>query len=179
MEETSKSGMSWASIILGIIVLVFIFGAWGGNGFFGGRGYGPNPAYDGCSRTSNCEVERRGLITAADTNYRIIDQAQATRETVQATASATQAKIDFYAYQDLRDKLAEQQRQNMMLQNQIYSDAKFNALSSQLANIQCKMLVKPEVTGIGAVCPNAGILNGLGVNSFGNGCGTCGGGFTA
>ena len=32
MEETSKSGMSWASIILGIIVLVFIFGAWGGNG---------------------------------------------------------------------------------------------------------------------------------------------------
>lgn len=179
MEETSKSGMSWASIILGIIVLVFIFGAWGGNGFFGGRGYGPNVAYDGCSRTSNCEVERRGLITAAETNYRIIDQAQATRETVQATASATQAKIDFYAYQDLRDKLAEQQRQNMMLQNQLYSDAKFNALSSQLANIQCKMLVKPEVTGIGAVCPNAGILNGLGINSFGNGCGTCGGGFTA
>lgn len=179
MEETSKSGMSWASIILGIIVLVFIFGAWGGNGFFGGRGYGPNAAYDGCSRTSNCEVERRGLITAADTNYRIIEQAQATRETVQATASATQAKIDFYAYQDLRDKLAEQQRQNMMLQNQIYSDAKFNALSSQLASIQCKMLVKPEVTGVGAVCPNAGILNGLGINSFGNGCGTCGGGFTA
>lgn len=183
MEETSKSGMSWASIILGIIVLVFIFGAWGGNGFFGGRGYGPGfaagVAADGCGHTPNCDVERRGLVTAADTNYRIIEQAQATRETVQATASATQAKIDFYAYQDLRDKLAEQQRQNMMLQNQIYSDAKFNALSSQLANIQCKMLVKPEVTGVGAVCPNAGILNGLGINSFGNGCGTCGGGFTA
>lgn len=180
MEETSKSGMSWASIILGIIVLVFIFGAWGGNGFFGGRGYGPGfaagVAADGCGRTSNCEVERRGLITAADTNYRIIEQAQATRETVQATASATQAKIDFYAYQDLRDKLAEQQRQNMMLQNQIYSDAKFNALSSQLANIQCKMLKRPDVSGLATSCNP--IVTPFGIyaqnlnGSCGCGCGT-------
>lgn len=185
-EETSYhtgSGMSWASMILGLIVLVFVFGflfngrAWG-NGFGPGCGYG----YEGgCSRTSNCEVERRGLITAADTNYRIIEQAQATRETVQATASATQAKIDFYAYQDLRDKLAEQQRQNMMLQNQIYSDAKFNALAASIADIKCNMLRRPDVTGIGAVCPNAGILNGLGINGFGGGCGcnSCGGSFTA
>lgn len=175
MEETSKSGMSWASIILGIIVLVFIFGAWGGNGFFGGRGYGPGfaagVAADGCGRTSNCEVERRGLVTAADTNYRIIEQAQATRETVQATASATQAKIDFYAYQDLRDKLAEQQRQNMMLQNQIYSDAKFNALSSQLANIQCKMLKRPDVSGLATSCNPIVTPFGIYAQNLNNSCG--------
>lgn len=173
--EDGKYGISWSSIILGIIVLLFLFGgAWGGNGnFFGPRGgYGFGFGDAGCSRTSNCEVERRGLVTAADTNYRIIEQAQATRETVQATASATQAKIDFYAYQDLRDKLAEQQRQNMMLQNQLYSDKQFNALQAQLTSIQCQMLKRPDVTGIGAVCPNAGIINGLGINGF-NGCG-CG-----
>lgn len=190
-EETSytRSGQSWASMILGLIVLVFVFGvlfrgnAWG-NGFggWGGNGCGYGYGYEGgCLRTSNCEVERRGLITAAETNYRIIDQAQATREVVQATANATQTKIDFYAYQDLRDKLAEQQRQNMMLQNQIYSDAKFNALAASIADIKCNMLRRPDVTGIGAVCPNAGILNGLGINSFSNGCGcnSCGTGFTA
>lgn len=185
-EETSYhtgSGMSWASMILGLIVLVFVFGflfngrAWG-NGFGPGCGYG----YEGgCARTSNCEVERRGLITAADTNYRIIDQAQATRAEVLASAAKTDAKIDFYAYQNLRDKLAEQQRQNMMLQNQIYSDAKFNALAASIADIKCNMLRRPDVTGIGAVCPNAGILNGLGINGFGGGCGcnSCGGSFTA
>ena len=182
MEE-GKSGMSWASIILGIIVLLFIFGAWGGNGgFFGPRGgfggYGYGFGDCGCSRVSNCEVERRGLITAAETNYRIIDQANATRATVEATAQATQTKIDFYAYQDLRDKLAESQRQNMMLQNQLYSDAKFNALQTQLASIQCNMLKRPDVTGIGAVCPNAGIINGLGINGL-NGCGSCGCGTVA
>lgn len=189
MEDTSytKSGMNWASIIMGFIVLVLVFGFLfgGGNGFggfgnWGARGYGYG--YEGgCPRTSNCEVERRGLITAAETNYRIIDQAQATREVVQATANATQTKIDFYAYQDLRDKLAEQQRQNMMLQNQIYSDAKFNALAASIADIKCNMLRRPDVTGIGAVCPNAGILNGLGINGFSNGCGcnSCGTGFTA
>lgn len=188
MEDTSytKSGMSWASIILGFIVLVLVFGAlFGGRGFGGwgnnwGAGY-VNGLEGGCARTSNCEVERRGLITAAETNYRIIDQAQATRDVVAATAATTQTKIDFYAYQDLRDKLAEQQRQNMMLQNQIYSDAKFNALAASIADIKCNMLRRPDVTGIGAVCPNAGVLNGLGINNLSGfgGCGSCGNGFVA
>lgn len=31
---------------------------------------------------------------------------------------------------------------------------------------------KPQVTGVGAVCPNAGIINGLGIGSGINGCGT-------
>lgn len=173
MEEL-KTGTNWWGLLILIFLLFIVFGGGfgiGGFGAYGRRGYGDY--FGGCERTSNCEVERRGLITAADTNYRIIEQAQATRETVQATASATQAKVDFYAYQDLRDKLAEQQRQNMMLQNQLYSDAKFNALEKQIAGISCNMLRKPDVTGIGAVCPNASILNGLGINSFSGGCG-CG-----
>lgn len=50
--------------------------------------------------------------------------------------------------------------------------AQFHALEKQIAEIGCNMLVKPNVTGVGAVCPNAGIINGLGIsNSFSNGCG--------
>ena len=48
----------------------------------------------------------------------------------------------------------------------------FHALEKQIAEISCNMLVKPNVTGVGAVCPNAGILNGLGIsNSLSNCCG--------
>lgn len=43
--------------------------------------------------------------------------------------------------------------------------AQFNALATQVAAIQANMLVKPNVTGVGAVCPNAGIINGLGIGS--------------
>lgn len=168
MEET-KTGISWWGLLIVLFLLFIVFG-----GGFGGYGYGRRGFGDfACGGASGCEVERQGLITAAETNYRIIDQANATRATVEATAQATQTKIDFYAYQDLRDKLAESQRQNMMLQNQLYSDAKFNALQTQLSSIQCNMLKRPDVTGIGAVCPNAGIINGLGINSLGGNCG-CG-----
>ena len=174
MDEMKTGTNFWGLLILIFLLFIVFGGGFGGFGAWGRRGYG-DYVVDNFG-TSNCEVERRGLITAAETNYRIIDQAQATRDVVAATAAATQTKIDFYAYQDLRDKLSEEQRKNMMLQNQLYSDAKFNELQSQLSSISCNMLRRPDITGIGAVCPNAGVLNGLGINSFQNGCGCgCGG----
>lgn len=157
---------SWGWIIFLILILWFFVG--GGFGGFGGLGYGNRAgaflagevAGSNCG-ASNCEVERRNLVATADTNYRIIEQANATRTTVEATAQATQAKIDFYAYQDLRDKLAESQRENMMLQNKLYSDAKFGAIESQLASISCKMAKQPEVYAVSAACPNSAIYNGF------------------
>lgn len=169
---------SWGWIIFLILILWFFVG--GGFGGFGGYGYGnragaflAGEALGSNCGASNCEVERRALVTAADTNYRIIDQANATRAVVEATSQATQAKIDFYAYQDLRDKLSESQRENMMLQNKLYSDAKFGAIEAQLANISCKMAKQPEIYATSAVCPNAAVINGLGFNGFPNpyGCG--------
>ena len=159
---------SWGWIIFLILILWFFVG-----GGFGGFGYGNRVApflageVAGSSYgASNCEVERRNLVNVADTNYRIIEQGNATRQVVEATAQATQAKIDFYAYQDLRDKLAESQRENMMLQNKLYSDAKFGAIENQLATISCKMAKQPEVYAVSAACPNGAILNGLGFNGF-------------
>lgn len=172
-------GFSWGWIIFLILILWFFVG--GGFGGFGGfGGYGRGAAYAAGDLTglltardisntvgaSNCEVERRSLVTAADTNYRIIDQANATRATVEATARATQDKIDFYAYQDLRDKLSESQRENMMLQNKLYSDAKFNVIEGQLASIACKMAKTPEVYAVSAACPTSAIVNGLGFNGY-------------
>ena len=166
---------SWGWIIFLILILWFFVG-----GGFGGLGYGnragaflAGEALGSNCGASNCEVERRALVTAADTNYRIIDQANATRAVVEATSQATQAKIDFYAYQDLRDKLSESQRENMMLQNKLYSDAKFGAIEAQLASISCKMAKQPEIYATSAVCPNAAVINGLGFNGFSNpyGCG--------
>ena len=93
---TSTTEFSWGWIIFLILILWFFVG-----GGFGGFGYGRNAnafiAGDliGSANhsSSNCEVERRGLITAAETNYRIIDQAQQTRNVVEATAATTQAIV--------------------------------------------------------------------------------------
>lgn len=90
------------------------------------------------------------------------------------TANTTQTKIDFYAYQDLRDRLSEEQRKVLTLENQLFVKDQLAPVNAQLASIQCHMLKRPDVTGIGAVCPNAGIINGLGINSLnGYNCG-CG-----
>lgn len=174
MEEMKTGTNFWGLLILIFLLFIVFGGGFGGFGAWGRRPYGDYVVDNGC--TSNCEVERRGLITAAETNYRIIDQAQATRDVVAATAAATQTKIDFYAYQDLRDKLAEQQRQNMMLQNQLYSDAKFNELQSQLSSISCNMLRKPDVTGLGTSCNPIITPFGIYAQAFNGGCGCgCGG----
>lgn len=174
MITNNDGTFSWGWIIFLILILwFFVGGGFGGFGGFGGYGnragaflagdvYGQSVAHG----AGNHEVERRGLVTAADTNYRIIEQAQQTRDVVSATAQATQAKIDFYAYQDLRDKLSESQRENMMLQNKLYSDAKFGAIETQLASIACRMAKQPEIYATSAVCPNAAVINGLGFNGY-------------
>ncbi len=173
----TEGTFSWGWIIFLILILwFFVGGGFGGFGGFGPYGRGANflageVVGSNCG-ASNCEVERRNLVATADTNYRIIDQANATRQVVEATAQATQAKIDYYAYQDLRDKLSESQRENMMLQNKLYSDAKFGAIENQLQVIACKMAKQPDVYAVSAACPNSAILNGLGFNGFPYG--TCG-----
>lgn len=149
---------SWG-IILFLIILFALF-----NGNFFGGGYGNRHT----GNVTTDEVERRGLITAADTNYRIIDQGNATRQVVEATASATQAKIDFYAYQELRDKLAEEQRKNVVLENQLYNDKKFSVIEAQLATIACKMAKQPELSTLSVAVPNSAIYNPCGCNC---GCG--------
>lgn len=54
----------------------------------------------------------------------------------------------------------------------------FTALQREIEGIKANMLTKPNITGVGAVCPNAGIVNGLGIgSSIGGYC--CGAGSIA
>lgn len=146
------------------------FGGWGGNGF--GWGLDGFNGYGFQNYKATVDAEKAEIINTARTQYITEQQAASTRELVQSTANTTQAKIDFYAYQDLRDKLSESQRENMMLHNKLFVKDQLEPVNAALASIQCNMLRRPDITGIGAVCPNAAIINGLGINSL-NSCG-CG-----
>lgn len=179
MDET-KSGIGWWGIVIVFILLFAVFGNGNlfGRGGFGGHGYG----YDGFvggmgygfqNFKATCDAEKAEIINSATTQFKVVDQGSATRDAISIDGQATRALINGQAMQDLRDKYAEALRQNTMLQTQLYSDAKFNALAASIAEIKCNMLRRPDITGIGAVCPNAGILNGLGIDRFNSGCG-CG-----
>jgi hypothetical protein len=178
-----KENFSWGGIGFLALFFLLIIGFWnrGGMGFGYGNGYGM-PYGDGVgygygfqNYKATVDAEKAEIINTARTQYITEQQSSATRELVQSTANTTQAKIDFYAYQDLRDKLAESQRENLILQNKLFVKDELAPVNATLASIQCNMLRRPDVTGVGAVCPNAGIINGLGINHLGgyNSCG-CG-----
>lgn len=127
---------NWGLVVF--LLLIFWFG-FGNNGF--GRGY--NDGGHTCGCVSNCEVEKQGLL---NTNEILKGQ------------RLTNEKIDFYGYQDVRDKLAETQRELIVAQERNYSDNKFHALEMQLADIKCHQLRPPEFLPYGgyvaATCGN-------------------------
>lgn len=150
---------SWGVIIF-LIILFAVFN----NGF--GFGFGGNRE----AAVSAADAERRNIIEAAETNYRVIEQGNLTRQVVETGNSALAQKIDFYAYQGLRDQLAEEQRKNLVLENQLYNDRKFGSIESQLASISCRMAKQPELSSLSVACPQGAIVNPY---NYGCGCG-CG-----
>lgn len=182
-ENYSWGGIGFLAIFFLILIAVFARGGcgngWFGNGCNNGTpfGYDNGPiGYGFQNFRATCDAEKAEIINTARTQYLTEQQAAATRELVNATASATQAKIDYYGYQDLRDKLAESQRENMMLQNQLFVKDQLAPVNATLASIQCNMLTKPQVTGLSTSCnpivtPNIASVVGMG----GCGCHTCNG----
>ena len=187
-----KESYSWGGIgflaLFFLIVVAFLFNRNGcGNGWFGNgcgncggnwaSGFATGVGVPGCGLgfedyKAICNSEKQEIINSARTQYLVEEQANLTRANDTANSRMIAEKIDFYAYQGLRDQLAEAQRKNLVLENQLYNDRKFGEVDKQLAAISCQMLKRPDVTGVGAVCPNAAIINGLGITGL-NGCG-CG-----
>lgn len=181
-----KEGYSWAGIgflaIFFVLIIALFRGgnAWGfntpcGSNWGHGYGYGDGIGFGAASYgfqnyKATVDAEKAEIINTARTQYLTEQQAAATRELVQATANATQTKIDFYAYQGLRDAVAERDREISELKNMLFVKDQLAPVNAQLASISCNMLRRPEVTGVGAVCPNAGIINGLGINGSCGGC---------
>lgn len=180
MDDKSYSwgGIGFLALFFLILISFWNRGNCGGNFGWGnncggnfGWGEVAGPAgYGFQNYRATCDAEKTEIINTARTQYLVEQQAAATQAVVNATANATQAKVDFYAYQDMRDQLAETQRALMEANNKLFVKDQLAPITAQLSSIQCQMLKRPDVTGIGAVCPNAAIINGLGVNSL-NGCG--------
>lgn len=173
-ESYSWGGIGFLAIFFLILIAVFFRGGngfgWGTNGVMGGMTYGHNPnSFDNYKAT--CDAEKAEIINTATTQYRVEQQAAQTRELVSATANATQQKIDYYALQDLRDKLSESQRENMMLQNKLFVKDQIAPLTAQLSDISCRMLTKPELSGLSTSCNPiiTPYLFGWG-NGYNNGC---------
>lgn len=177
--EREYGGFSiWGLLVVLILVFWIINGnrnggwGWGGDGCGWGGFGGWNRGWGFCGGASPCEVEKQEIINSARTQYLIEQKNAESTAQIIAAQNVTNTKIDFYAYQAERDKVAELQRQNSMLEGRIYADAQYNALNSKLDGIACRQLKAPEFqpTGgfVASTCNNfSGFNNGCG-------CGTCG-----
>ena len=178
MDETKGIGLFGYIILFVIIVWVF-GGAFGGNGFGWGNRACAGPTeygYGGLgfqNYKAICDAEKANITQTATTQFLIEQQSAANRELIAAQTNAINTKIDYYGYQNERDKNADLSRENMELRNQLFMKDQLAPITATLASIQCNMLRRPDVTGVGVACPSAAILNGLGVNSLNTGCG-CG-----
>lgn len=115
--------------------------------------------------------ERQQIIDTARTQYMIENTAKQTQEQAMALANALGTKIDFYEYQNLRDQLAQERTKNVVLENRVYSDAKFNALErqneamfgvlkSEIADLSCNVPKRPPYYAQGFVACGSPIPNG-------------------
>lgn len=129
------------------------FGGWSGFPMWGFGGVGvPGYGLGFEDYKAICASEKQEIINSARTQYLVEQQSAATQAVVNATANATQTKIDFYAYQDLRDRLNESERKVMALENQLFVKEQIAPLTAQVADIRCNMLTKPVVSGLGTSC---------------------------
>ena len=125
------------------------FAGWGFNGYgVGVPGYGLGFE----DYKAICQSEKQEIINSARTQYLVEEQANLTRANDTANANMLATKIDFYAYQGLRDQLAEAQRKNLVLEKQLYNDRKFGAIEAQLASISCRMAKEPQVYACSTSC---------------------------
>lgn len=187
MEET-KSGISPTGLVI-LLVLLFLFmrqGGLFGNGFgWGGNGYGfPGFGWGGVAGDfgfqnyrATCDAEKTEMMNFSDIQHQIATTSAATQASIYADGNATRNLITQQEIQGLRDRLDDAHRENLVLSNQLFVKDQLAPITAQLNSIQNNMLVRPNVTGVGAVCPNAGIINGLGIG--GCGCGSILGGVVA
>lgn len=180
MEET-KSGISPTGLVI-LLVLLFLFmrqGGLFGNGFgWGGNGYGfPGFGWGGVAGDfgfqnyrATCDAEKTEMMNFSDIQHQIATTSAATQASIYADGNATRNLITQQEIQSLRDRLDDANRENLVLSNQLFVKDQIAPITAQLNAIQSTMLTKPNLSGVSAVCPSAGVINGLGINSLG-GCG--------
>lgn len=137
----------------------------------------------GCGQVTNCELEKRSLLntdavtSAVQESTNQLANMSRRQYDAQMGEKMFDLKINALAQQNRYETAAALQQQNYeaklaakdatiermtLAQNMT---AQMTALAQQIESIRSNMLTKPNVTGVGAVCPTAGIINGLGIGS--------------
>lgn len=176
MNET-MSGMGWFPILFVIIVIWAIFG--GGFGF--NRNNCGNDWNGGCGRVSNCEIEKQGIIDSARTQYLIEQQSAATRAANQAGVDAIMSQNSRIYEQGLQETIFDLKAENQSLKNNIFTKEQTDALAAKLSEcccefnrrldgIECRMLTKPQLSGVASTCNGQLIPSPF--NGYGYGYGT-------
>lgn len=172
MSDNTMSGMGWFPILFVIIVIWAIFG--------GGFGFNRNGCDNncGCNKVSNCQVEKQGIIDSARTQYLIEQQGSATRAAAHADTEAIMAQNSRIYEQGLQETIFDLKMENQSLKSNIFTKEQTDALAGKLSDcccemnrrldgIECRMLTKPQLTGIAATCGGQIIpssFNGYGYN---------------
>lgn len=165
---TENTGMNWGVAILIGVVLLAIFVR--GNLFGGANEVAhshSNDFYGHVPCNPNWQSEKQEILDTAKNRETTLEQANLTRANSTSEAEKTRTKIDFYAYQDLRDKLADEQRKTTALESRLYSNDQFNTVNSELATIKCQMLKQPALYGTAVSCPATAVNN---FNPYQGGC---------
>lgn len=168
-ENNVCSGTGWGVVIFFLILFWIFTGGFNRN----------NNALDmaallnrDCGQVTNCEIEKRSLLNTAE----ITDTVQGSTNQISAQLRRQYDAMQGEKMFDLKlNALSQQQSYEAKLAAKDATiermtmaqgmTAQYQNLMAQIADIKANMLVKPQVTGVGAVCPNAGIINGLGIGS--------------
>lgn len=135
----------WGILIM-IFLLFIVFGGGFGGGFFG-RGCGNNNCYD--TDRDVWGSERQQIIDSARTQFLIEQRTADSIAATNAMGNSINQKIDYYAYQDLRDQLSDAKAENIALKSQMYSNAQFGALNARLDKLDCQIIKRPPFWGCG------------------------------
>lgn len=165
MGNEQSSGMSWVWVLFVILVIAAIFGGFGGNGngAFGRGGNAPIVVQDsgsgGCTRVSNCEVERREIVDTARTQYLIEQQSNDTRMAINASTEAITSQASRIYEQRLQETIFDLKMENQQLKSNIFTKEQTDALASRISDCCCtfnrrldaiegRMLTKPALYGV-------------------------------
>lgn len=157
MDET-KSGMGWIGVLFIILVIWAVLG-----GNFGGRWNQGGWDGCGCTRVSNCEVEKQGLINTAQTQFLIGQEGSATRTALHDTQDALMAQANRIYEQELQERIFDLKLENQQLRGNQFVKEQTDGIAKALAEcccgfnrrldaIECSMLKRPQLYGVASTC---------------------------
>lgn len=157
MDKT-ESGMGWIGVLFIILVIWAIFG-----GGFGMNAMNARQPDCGCTRVSNCEVEKQEIIDSASTRYLIEQQGAATRAATQAGFEAVMAQNSRIYEQGLQEALFDAKMKIQQLEGNIFTKEQTDGIAKTLADCCCtfnrrldaieySMLKRPQLYGVASTC---------------------------